>query len=350
MTTTNASSVLSELNEFYKPPTGRGPGVVLAVADPAEAASFAAELAADGYLVLCLGSGSFASAVRQLRDHPDLVGQITAIADRAHGSAAFAAAGMGELAALVLMESLPEGQQGSKCPIVVHLREGSTKDIDPSIETKTFYYDDAPGHPLWRGPNAPLVYGRTLALLRRQVGPHYDLEALWEHHLACEFTLKDPDANMRTMVAEPYVNHVPTMTGGVGHDLLKRFYTYHFIGKSPRDRYTIPISRTVGANRIVEEKVFCFTHDAPLDWLLPGVAPTGKRVEIPLVAIITFSGDKLCNEHIYWDQASVLAQIGLLDPTGLPVAGREQARKLVDRTLPSNVLMPNWAESEGKPI
>ena len=80
--------------------------------------------------------------------------------------------------------------------------------------------------------------------------------------------------------------------------------------------------------------------------MLPGVAPTGKYVEIPLVAIVCFRGDKLYNEHIYWDQASVLVQIGVLDPTGLPVAGVETAKKLVDETLPSNALMARWAESE----
>ena len=96
--------------------------------------------------------------------------------------------------------------------------------------------------------------------------------------------------------------------------------------------------------------MFCFTHDTEIDWLLPGIKPTGKYVEIPLVVVITFRGDKLANEHIYWDQASVLAQVGLLDPKGLPVAGVEQARKLLDKTLPSNTLMRRWASSEGKPI
>jgi carboxymethylenebutenolidase len=96
--------------------------------------------------------------------------------------------------------------------------------------------------------------------------------------------------------------------------------------------------------------LFCFTHTREIDWMLPGVPPTGKYVEVPLVGIICFRGDKLYNEHIYWDQASVLVQIGLLDPKLLPVAGIETAKKLVDETLPSNTLMKNWASSEGKPI
>jgi len=152
------------------------------------------------------------------------------------------------------------------------------------------------------------------------------------------------------MVPEPYVNHIPTMTGGVGQDHLKRFYVYHFVNSNPEDTKLIPISRTVGKDRVVDEMLFCFTHTREIDWMLPGIEPTGKYVEVPLVAIVTFQGDKIYNEHIYWDQASVLAQIGKLDASGLPVAGIEAARKLVDKTLPSNTLMRAWASSEGKPI
>jgi carboxymethylenebutenolidase len=151
------------------------------------------------------------------------------------------------------------------------------------------------------------------------------------------------------MVAEPYVNHIPTMTGGVGHDHLLRFYKYHFIPKTPKDTRLVPISRTIGTDRIVDEMLFCFTHDIEIDWMLPGVAPSGRYVEIPLVAIVHFRGDKLYNEHIYWDQASVLVQIGLLDAKLLPTAGIETAKKLLDKSLPSNTLMRRWAESGGKP-
>jgi carboxymethylenebutenolidase len=153
---------------------------------------------------------------------------------------------------------------------------------------------------------------------------------------------------MATMVGEPYVNHIPTMTGGVGYRQLKRFYQHHFVQSNPPDTTLIPLSRTIGANQVVDEMLFCFTHTCEIDWMLPGVPPTGKRVEIPLIAIVKFRGDKLYHEHIYWDQASVLVQIGLLDPKGLPVAGVETARKLLDETLPSNTLMPRWRESEGK--
>lgn len=197
-------------------------------------------------------------------------------------------------------------------------------------------------------PSALMAHSRSIALFRRVMGPHYNLSELWDKHCEYEFAVRDVDATMATMVAEPYVNHIPTMTGGVGYRDLHRFYKNHFIPKTPADTKLIPISRTIGADRIVDEMLFCFTHDIEIDWMLPGVEPTGKYVEIPLVGIIRFRGDKLYNEHIYWDQASVLVQIGLLDPKGLPVAGRETANKLVDEGLPSNTLMERWAESEPK--
>jgi len=179
--------------------------------------------------------------------------------------------------------------------------------------------------------------------------PH-DLVALWEAHCRHEFETRDVDATMATMVATPYVNHVPTMTGGVGHDQLKRFYKYHFIGGNPPDTTLTPVSRTVGADQIVDELVFSFTHTSEIDWMLPGIAPTGRKVAVPLVAIVKFVDGKVAHEHIYWDQASVLVQIGKLDPKGLPVAGAETAHKVTDNKLPSNALMQRWKESAGKPI
>jgi carboxymethylenebutenolidase len=187
-----------------------------------------------------------------------------------------------------------------------------------------------------------MAHTRTIALLRRVLGPNYDLSALWEAHRACEFITRDAKATMLTMVDAPYVNHIPTLTGGYGHDYLQHFYEHHFIPKSPKDIRNIPISRTVGADRVVNEVLLCFTHDCEIDWMLPGVPPTGKYVEVALVGIITFRGDKLMHEHIYWDQASVLVQIGLLDPTGLPVAGIEAAKKVLDPSLPSNTMLKNW--------
>jgi carboxymethylenebutenolidase len=194
-------------------------------------------------------------------------------------------------------------------------------------------------------PASLMAHERSIAALKREIGPHFNLSALWEEHIKHEFGTRDVPATMATMVAEPYVNHIPTMTGGVGAKELSRFYQNHFVHGNPPDMKLIPISRTVGALQIVDEFIMCFTHSTEIDWMLPNVAPTGKYVEIPMLGVIKFRGDKLYHEHIYWDQASVLVQIGLLNPEGLPVAGAETARKLLDETLPSNTLMGRWGSS-----
>jgi carboxymethylenebutenolidase len=162
---------------------------------------------------------------------------------------------------------------------------------------------------------------------------------LWEEHTRNEFATRDTDATLETMVPDAYVNHIPVLTGGVGREQLYEFYSKHFIPKMPADTELIPISRTIGSDRLVDEMIVRFTHTIEMDWMLPGLAPTGKRVECATVAIVTFRDGKLFNEHIYWDQASVLVQLGLLDPSKLPVAGVETARKLADPSLPSNQLI-----------
>jgi len=141
------------------------------------------------------------------------------------------------------------------------------------------------------------------------------------------------------------------LTGGVGHGELREFYSKRFIPQMPPDTEMIPVSRTIGEDQLVDEMIFKFTHSIPMDWMLPGIPPTGKRVEVPLVAIVRFRKGKLAHEHIYWDQASVLVQIGKLDPQGLPVAGADTARKVLDANQPSNTLLRDaWRSSEGKPI
>lgn len=165
------------------------------------------------------------------------------------------------------------------------------------------------------------------------------LRQLWEEHVQFEFSTRNTDDTLATMVDDAYVNHIPVLTGGVGKDELREFYSKRFIPQMPPDTEMTPVSRTIGENQLVDEMVFKFTHTIPMDWMLPGVAPTGKRVEVPLVAIVRFREGKLAHEHIYWDQASVLVQIGLIDPSKLPVAGVESARKVLDPTLPANELM-----------
>jgi len=165
------------------------------------------------------------------------------------------------------------------------------------------------------------------------------LSELWEEHVQHEFSTRNTDDTLATMVNDAYVNHIPVLTGGVGRDELREFYSKRFIPQMPPDTEMTPVSRTIGEDQLVDEMIFKFTHTIPMDWMLPGVAPTGKRVEVPLVAIVRFRGGRLAHEHIYWDQASVLVQIGLIDPAKLPVAGVESARKVVDPTLPANALM-----------
>jgi carboxymethylenebutenolidase len=165
------------------------------------------------------------------------------------------------------------------------------------------------------------------------------LSTIWDAHVKFEFATRDTEATLGTMVEDAYVNHVPVLTGGVGHDELRKFYAQRFIPQMPPDTAMTPVSRTVGSDRVVDEMVFEFTHSIKMDWMLPGVMPTGRHVKVPLVVIVHFREGKLAHEHIYWDQASVLVQIGLLDAARLPVAGVESAEKVLDPHQPANRLM-----------
>ena len=155
-----------------------------------------------------------------------------------------------------------------------------------------------------------------------------DLSQIWEEHTRHEFATRDTEATLATMVEEAYVNHIPVMTGGRGKAALREFYSRDFIPAMPPDTTLTPISRTVGKDQIVDEMIFSFTHTQEMPWMLPGIAPTHRRVEVALVAIVRFKGDKLAHEHIYWDQASVLRQIGLITDPSLPICGVESAQKV----------------------
>jgi carboxymethylenebutenolidase len=311
--------------------------------------------------------GDIAATVAALRALPECRGKIGAIGFCLGGLLAYlTAARIGVDAAISYYGVGIErfiGEAGKiKCPMVLHYAE-LDKFAPPAVvdsvrqafagrdEIEIYAYPGADhafarkGGDHFDKPASMMAHSRSIALFRKTLGPHYNLSALWEMHCYYEFATRDVDATMKTMVAEPYVNHVPTMTGGVGYKELHRFYTHHFVNANPADTKLIPISRTIGADRVVDEMLFCFTHDREIDWMLPGVKPSGKYVEVPLVAIINFRGDKLYHEHIYWDQASVLVQIGLLDSKLLPAAGIETAKKVLDETLPSNRLMKRWAES-----
>lgn len=312
-----------------------------------------------------------ADAIKALRARPECAGNIGALGYCLGGKLAYLTAARTDVDCAVsyygvaIEQSLDEADS-IRCPMVMHFA-AEDKFVPPEAvdqiraafadrdDIEIYHYpgvDHAfatPGRDSYDKPTTMMAYSRSLALLRKVLGPIYDLSQLWDKHCEYEFAARDVPKTMSTMVAEPYVNHVPTMTGGVGHRQLSRFYKHHFVNANPQDTRLIPISRTVGTDRLVDEMLFCFTHTCEIDWMLPGIPATGKYVEIPLVAIINFRGDKLYHEHIYWDQASVLVQIGVLDPHRLPVAGRETAKKLLDETSPSNTLMANWASSEGKP-
>ena len=156
-----------------------------------------------------------------------------------------------------------------------------------------------------------------------------NLSTLWEEHTAHEFTTRDTEATLATMVDDAYVNHIPVLTGGQGKDALRAFYSKDFIPAMPPDTTLTPVSRTIGTDQLVDEMIFSFTHTQEMPWMLPSVAPTNKKVEIALVAIVKFRDGKLAHEHIYWDQASVLKQIGLITDPSLPVRGVETARKVL---------------------
>jgi len=159
--------------------------------------------------------------------------------------------------------------------------------------------------------------------------------ALFQRHVEAELA-GDLDGTMATMTDDPHLNHVPTMAGGVGRTGVQAFYRDHLVGKFfPPDVTMTNISRTVGQDQLVDEIAITFTHTRQIDWLLPGIPATGKRVEMAVAVIVGFTDGKISHEHIYWDQASVLVQIGLLNPAGLPVGGAEVACKVVNPKLPS---------------
>ncbi|OJJ43490.1 hypothetical protein ASPZODRAFT_102831 [Penicilliopsis zonata CBS 506.65] len=216
-----------------------------------------------------------------------------------------------------------------------------------------------PSHRDFLPAAAAVAHTRCLELLKKQLdGPWFDLESIWEEHTRYEFDERSVPATMATMVAEPYVNHIPTMTGGVGRKLLTSFYAKHFIFNNPEDTALELVSRTIGIDRVVDEFITSFTHDMMVDWLLPGVPPTGKKLRIPFMAVVNIRGDRLYHEHITWDQLTVLVQLGLMPeylpipyalpqgppapPAGkleyrVPGAGVETALKMVDESsVPSN--------------
>jgi carboxymethylenebutenolidase len=245
--------------------------------------------------------------------------------------------------------------QDQFCPPAAQAQIRQTLGDNPLVTLHDYAQQDhafaRPGGTHYNAAAAELANLRTLEFCVHHLGPSLTpsqqvLAALWEEHIQHEFSTRNTEETLRTMVPDAYVNHIPVLTGGVGHAALREFYSKYFIPQMPPDTSMTPLSRTIGSDRLVDEMVFSFTHTIPMDWMLPGIPPTGKHVEVPLIVVVHFRDGKLAYEHIYWDQASVLVQLGLLDATRLPVAGIESARKALDPTLPANTLIARAAAKD----
>ena len=356
--------------------SGSGPGLLLLADGPGLDAGIRARadlFGEEGYAVLAVAGlsspGEVRAAAAALRAMPELTGGIAVLGHGKGGTLACEAASGFDCAVAFDPVGLADATAiGAACPTLAIFGTRDSAEADAEARRAedgvlrgngggvVCYGGSAPGFAIPHRASFDkradsLAHSRVLGLLRRVLGPHYDLVALFEEHVRHEFETRDVDATMATMIDEPYVNHVPTLAGGVGHDMLKRFYKYHFVHQNSRERSSTPVSETIGPDRIVLETVVRFRHDRVLDRYFPGIAPTGRMVEIPTLLLVKFRGDRVCHEHIYWDQASALKQIGALDADGLPVAGAEAAAKVLDETRPSNIFMEDaWAESDGKPI
>jgi carboxymethylenebutenolidase len=171
---------------------------------------------------------------------------------------------------------------------------------------------------------------------------------LFARHMGAEFA-GDLETTLATMTDNPHLVNVPSMVGGAGREGVRAFYADHLVGKFlPPDVVFTEVSRTFGDRQLVDELVVSFTHTQEIEWMLPGVAPTGRPVSVAVVVIVGVENGKIAYEHIYWDQATVLVQLGLLDPAGLPVVGREAAAKVLNPALPG-VAWPRAGSGTGRP-
>ena len=308
-----------------------------------------------------------AAAVEFLRKHPACSGRVGAVGFCLGGNLAWllsvrfkpdCAVGyygvsiektLGEADGLSSPLMLHIGGKDQYCPPDAQKEIHAALDSNPLAAIHDYPDQDhafgRPGGKHYDAKAAELANLRTLEFFVRNLAgtglatAQKSLSDRWDEHVKYEFATRDTEDTLETMVADAYVNHIPVMTGGVGHDQLREFYSQRFIPQMPPDTSMTPVSRTIGTDRVVDEMVFEFTHTIKMDWMLPGVEPTNKHVKIPLVVIVHFRDGKLAHEHIYWDQASVLAQLGLIDKTKLPVAGVETAEKVLDPSLPANRLM-----------
>ncbi|KAF2806645.1 carboxymethylenebutenolidase [Mytilinidion resinicola] len=254
-------------------------------------------------------------------------------------------------------------------PILTHHGNSKSATTNSTNTKKHHTYPSAlpnfvlPSHANHHPSSAALSHTRTLSFLKPLLhGPYFDLEAIWDEHTLYEFSERSVSKTMATMVDEPYVNHIPTMMGGVGRASLTAFYRDHFIFSNPDDTRLELVSRTVGVDRVIDEFMFVCTHDRAVDWLLPGVPSTGRLLNVPMTSVVNIRGDRVYHEHIAWDQATVLVQLGLLPDylpfpypidgrlakpgkrfeIKVPAAGHEVAKKLADESaVRSNGMIEN---------
>lgn len=165
------------------------------------------------------------------------------------------------------------------------------------------------------------------------------VSSLWDKHLESEFAHKSPEEALATMTDNPRVTIVSTMVGGKGTEDLRNFYAKHFLNQLPPDIEVTSLSRTVGTNRVVEEFVIKFTHSIQMDWVLPGVPPTGKPIEFAMVVVVYTENGRISAENLYWDTASILKQAGLITDPKLPILGAEHARNMLQHSAPLNELI-----------
>ncbi|PKS12745.1 hypothetical protein jhhlp_000953 [Lomentospora prolificans] len=286
-----------------------------------------------------------------------------------HGYLSSALAAFQSLVSIVAFSSDWNFSSASK-PVLIHQ---AGKGVAPTgtAGVKAYTYPNAtspsfiiPGSKEFSYTAASVAHSRSLKFIKDHLGgPIFDLEKIWDEHTYYEFADRSVEQTMGTMVLEPYVNHIPTMTGGIGRERLANFYRHHFIFNNPEDTELELVSRTIGVDRIVDEFIFVLTHNKVVDWLIPGIPPTGVTLRIPFVAVVNIRGDRLYHEHITWDQGTVLKQLGLLPEylpfpyavqgqegkkleVKVPVAGVETAKKLEDqRSVESNSMIVSTATS-----
>ncbi|KAM7201696.1 hypothetical protein V8F33_003245 [Rhypophila sp. PSN 637] len=314
------------------------------------------------------------TAVEALRKHPDCISAekigVVVIHAGLATDAASAILSHRSVTAAVFYGHYPSStaSSSSPVPVLVHIPSKTPVPTNENIKTYTYPnlspdapYFTIPSHDNYNASSASVSHTRSLTFLKPLLnGPYFDLERIWDEHTYYEFGDRSVEETMATMVDEPYVNHVVTLTGGIGRANLTQFYTHHFIFSNPDDAKLELISRTVGIDRIVDEFLFECTHNRTIDWLIPGIPPTFKPLSVPMTSIVNIRGDRLYHEHIAWDQGTVLRQLGLLPEYlpfpypvpgaesetttkyeyRLPVAGLATAKKLADEASePSNAML-----------